>query len=171
MAGWDGVEEDENFVLQLPTNSRSAKNARLVEWNVEMLVGQLKRVIAQRSPDMAHQVVENPREVLQKTADTPYEEVVEAFQIPKYGEQSYRDSSEVELDPKAIDQLRQVVTIIADKYRDNAFHNFEHASHVTMSGKTERSLTPKLKQDSCQQPCSGLRFCLLLGFSLQYTSF
>lgn len=126
--------------MQLPTNSRSAKNARLVDWNVELLVQQLKHVIAQRSPDLADKFVENPREVLQKAADTPYEEVVEAFQIPKFDEQIYRDSSEVELDPKAVDQLRQVVTIIADKYRDNAFHSFEHASHVTMSGKTEVSL-------------------------------
>ena len=30
-------------------------------------------------------------------------------------------------------QLRNYVTLIAKAYRDNPFHNFEHASHVTMS--------------------------------------
>jgi hypothetical protein len=32
-----------------------------------------------------------------------------------------------------IDQVREYVTCIARMYRTNAFHNFEHASHVTMS--------------------------------------
>jgi hypothetical protein len=30
-------------------------------------------------------------------------------------------------------QLRDYVSIIATMYRDNPFHNFEHASRVTMS--------------------------------------
>ncbi|CAB9525464.1 Receptor-type guanylate cyclase gcy [Seminavis robusta] len=132
--GWDGPQEDENFILNLPTTSRSAKNARLVDWNVELLVQQLKRVEAQRSPNLAGKFVEDPMAVLKDKAETPYEEVVEAFQIPKFDDgHVFRDSMSVELDSKAVEQLHQVVTIIADKYRDNAFHSFEHASHVTMS--------------------------------------
>lgn len=32
------------------------------------------------------------------------------------------------------DQLRSGITTIANTYRDNHFHNFEHACHVTMRG-------------------------------------
>jgi class 3 adenylate cyclase len=37
------------------------------------------------------------------------------------------------IDPEAVSQLKCYVTGIATMYRDNPFHNFEHASHVTMS--------------------------------------
>ncbi|KAL3920658.1 MAG: hypothetical protein SGILL_003150 [Bacillariaceae sp.] len=38
-----------------------------------------------------------------------------------------------DLDPKVMDQLKSHVEGIAHMYRKNPFHNFEHASHVTMS--------------------------------------
>jgi hypothetical protein len=31
------------------------------------------------------------------------------------------------------DQLEDYVSAVASMYRDNPFHNFEHASHVVMS--------------------------------------
>jgi class 3 adenylate cyclase len=37
------------------------------------------------------------------------------------------------IDPEVASQLKSYVTGIATMYRDNPFHNFEHASHVTMS--------------------------------------
>ena len=42
-------------------------------------------------------------------------------------------SSPNSIEPKAVSQLQSYVTGIATMYRDNPFHNFEHASHVTMS--------------------------------------
>ncbi|KAG7352211.1 adenylate/guanylate cyclase [Nitzschia inconspicua] len=39
----------------------------------------------------------------------------------------------VELSPTAIKQLHHFVQIIASMYNDNPFHNFSHASHVTLS--------------------------------------
>lgn len=39
----------------------------------------------------------------------------------------------IELDPAVQSQLNTLIAIIAGLYRDNPFHNFEHASHVTMS--------------------------------------
>jgi class 3 adenylate cyclase len=43
------------------------------------------------------------------------------------------ESSSNSIEPKAVSQLQSYVTGIATMYRDNPFHNFEHASHVTMS--------------------------------------
>jgi hypothetical protein len=39
----------------------------------------------------------------------------------------------IEINPVVIEQLRDVVTTIANTYHDNPFHNFDHACHVTMS--------------------------------------
>jgi hypothetical protein len=51
-------------------------------------------------------------------------------------------TTEKEVDPATINlplkvesQLREYVTMIACMYRDNPFHNFEHAGHVTMSAQ------------------------------------
>jgi class 3 adenylate cyclase len=43
------------------------------------------------------------------------------------------NSSSNTIEPEAVSQLQSYVTGIATMYRDNPFHNFEHASHVTMS--------------------------------------
>ena len=41
--------------------------------------------------------------------------------------------SSVDIDKQVVKQLRDYVAIIADAYRNNPFHNFSHACHVTMS--------------------------------------
>lgn len=41
----------------------------------------------------------------------------------------------IQLPPEVTKQLRDYVTMIACMYRDNFFHNFEHASHVLMSSQ------------------------------------
>jgi class 3 adenylate cyclase len=43
------------------------------------------------------------------------------------------ESSSTSIEPEVASQLQSYVTGIATMYRDNPFHNFEHASHVTMS--------------------------------------
>jgi class 3 adenylate cyclase len=43
------------------------------------------------------------------------------------------ESSPNSIEAKVVSQLQSYVTGIAAMYRDNPFHNFEHASHVTMS--------------------------------------
>jgi class 3 adenylate cyclase len=42
-------------------------------------------------------------------------------------------SSSNNIEPEVVSELKSYVTGIATMYRDNPFHNFEHASHVTMS--------------------------------------
>lgn len=43
------------------------------------------------------------------------------------------DPDVVELSPTVVKQLRHFVEIIASIYNENPFHNFSHASHVTLS--------------------------------------
>ena len=62
------------------------------------------------------------------------DEVEEIISIPSamFGN-VLQESDAYVLPPKVIEQLFDYVSNIAAMYRDNPFHNFEHASHVTMS--------------------------------------
>ncbi|CAB9513750.1 Receptor-type guanylate cyclase gcy [Seminavis robusta] len=142
--GWGDNEDD--FVLSLPPMSRSAKNKRLIDWTVGILSQQLKRVVAQRDPSVAVQAMADPNAYLQKKGETPYEETVEVLELPKFGNASvFADSHSIELGHDIEAQLRSVVTQIANRYKDNAFHNFEHATHVVQSMQKllNRVVTPE----------------------------
>jgi hypothetical protein len=68
------------------------------------------------------------------------DEVAEVITMPEFDARacsSNRDSnaatSTSAVSEEAMKQLHEYVAVIARLYRDNPFHNFEHASHVTMS--------------------------------------
>jgi len=64
------------------------------------------------------------------------DEVVEIITLPKFDPKSIKaleKSQSVELDDAVVNQLKDYISTIAQMYRKNPFHNFEHASHVTMS--------------------------------------
>jgi 3'5'-cyclic nucleotide phosphodiesterase len=63
------------------------------------------------------------------------DEVREIRSLPRYDAKAARRQKEpeqVELEGSVVEELREYVSNIASMYKDNAFHNFEHASHVTM---------------------------------------
>ena len=66
---------------------------------------------------------------------TVLEEVQEHIALPKYDPACKKelDADSIELDPDVEDQIHTYVTAVASMYRENSFHNFEHAAHVTMS--------------------------------------
>jgi hypothetical protein len=75
------------------------------------------------------------KEILSKH-EMPLNEVVEIINMPKFDARTQRnqlDPNSVELSVDVVTQLREYVEAIAAQYRQNPFHNFEHASHVTMS--------------------------------------
>ena len=63
------------------------------------------------------------------------EEVAEVIMLPDFDDRTANkvDPESVELTTEVVEQCRRYVSIIASMYRDNPFHNFEHASHVSMS--------------------------------------
>jgi len=79
----------------------------------------------------------------------PLKEVQEIILLPEYNSEAigYQKTPEsVELGQNVVNQVRQYVSDIAGMYRKNSFHNFEHASHVTMSVLTKllsRIVAPK----------------------------
>lgn len=122
----DGLEEFDN------------KSKRFVEWNSEILSKALKRVIARRIGNKLagfnHHKLSFPTENAFKCL--PIDEVKEIIELPPFDKrvaQMQPDPDSIELSPKVTDQLRQLVDCISCLYHPNAFHNFEHASHVVLS--------------------------------------
>lgn len=126
------------------------KEQRLVDWNCELLQQLLRQIVARRNfvknasrrinapftammselPKIGGMIMGNTTNV------TPLSEVVEVINLPEFDVAAYHSSTDakhITLSPSVVTQLRRYVTILASKYRDNPFHNFDHASHVAMS--------------------------------------
>lgn len=127
---------------------RTLKRNRVADWVVEMLGKLLKEMAAKREltgvrPDSKATMVEvenracGPTESMELSNSTVIDEVVDVLKLPTYaanGAQNISSSKSIPaLDPEVMDELRDYVYSIADMYRKNPFHNFEHASHVSMS--------------------------------------
>lgn len=129
-----------NLSSSEPSGGRDAKSEkrlqRLIDWNTEILAQLLCQVVARRAvlqmqldpPSMLDQVA---KEFSQN--QMPVEDVVEVIPMPDYNAADASTSSNSQLNSTVLDQLHQYVTLISSMYHDNPFHNFEHASHVTMS--------------------------------------
>ena len=111
-------------------------DARIVDWVREILVKQIKKVVAvhQRCPfppqsnrNVGFQVQEGK---------ICLDEVQVAIRTPDFNAEVAEATLDYDLVqvPEAInDDIRDYVAMIAASYKSNKFHNFEHACHVTMS--------------------------------------
>eukprot|EP00980_Cylindrotheca_fusiformis_P021866 scaffold8703_cov103-Cylindrotheca_fusiformis.AAC.2 len=126
ISGLDGVET-------------MTKTDRLVEWNVEVLTSLLQQIIASRGGAFeANNASLRDKEATIGTGDTVLEEFVPIIPLKRFdatdlGKQ--QRASSIEIGEEAKTQLRNFLANVASMYRDNPFHNFEHASHVTASVK------------------------------------
>ena len=125
--------------LQISPNDIEEKEARLIRWNVEILTKLLVQVMERRvatgtkfdSPDK----IRRYEQAISREGGMILDEVEEIIKLPpcNTSSNSGRTSVRVELSDIVKEQLKLLVTEIAGFYRDNPFHNFEHASHVAMS--------------------------------------
>lgn len=125
----------DNMALAALEQSLPPKILRLVRWNVEILKKLLQQVIAQRQGETSKRKgpsLDKREKELTKHKQC-LEEVTEIIALPSYNHKAYRDPRNVEIPPEVIKELQHFVCVIASLHRDNKFHNFEHASHVTMS--------------------------------------
>ena len=125
------------------------KMSRLVHWNKEILCRQLSEVIARRKATNARPASEEELRALeaQTTERTTLvlDEVKEIVALPDYNNDTSEasdkqregntgtGSDQQSLDTQVATEVHQYVETVAAMYHDNPFHNFEHASHVTMS--------------------------------------
>jgi class 3 adenylate cyclase len=110
------------------------KDTRLIDWNVDVLLHHLARVIScrGRAPTKGS-LVNHTSEV--STLPSAIEDVAEIIALPPFDLDTSR-FRRIRPDVSTLQQTRadlhEYVSAIALMYRDVPFHNFEHASHVTL---------------------------------------
>lgn len=111
------------------------KLQRIVEWNTEILLRLLKQIVARRRSVPSQTKGSSPPTGIKRRPNaTVMDEVTEIVKLPKFKACKQQiEWQSVELDEAVEDQLEDFVANIALRYRANPFHNYEHASHVTMS--------------------------------------
>jgi hypothetical protein len=129
-------DEDE---LKAPSPELAAKTKRLVDWNTDVLLTLLKQIIVRRQSTCksdALSPVLHDNTHLESDMKLAIDEVAEIIELPNFDATVTNTSADLGaliLDECVVDQLRDFVSIVSSMYQDNPFHNFEHASHVTMS--------------------------------------
>jgi class 3 adenylate cyclase len=130
----DDASEDLSAVKKIST--RKEKNIEgLIDWNVCILAGLLKKIQASRGEELSSKPSVSHDDSGSISSGNPFDEVKEVIQLPafKATNVTIRDHGSISLDPKVFAQLRRYVAKVANMYHDIPFHNFEHASHVSMS--------------------------------------
>jgi class 3 adenylate cyclase len=124
-SGLDEVDCDDGLT------DDSQQKARLIKWNVEQLLGLLKQIVARRLQILPTAACDM---TLDNIGKSPIEEVQEIIALPEFNNsEATVDAGDVVIPPVVVDQLKAYVTWVANMYRNNPFHNFDHASHVVMS--------------------------------------
>ena len=116
---------------------------RLIDWNSEILLKLLKKIIAARNfrgskrgcdeVDLKVYSERNYLEEVQEIIPLLSEEDMFTENWMDIESLTNLDIYSIELPPKVERQLKEFVSTIACMYRNNSFHNFEHASHVLMN--------------------------------------
>ena len=118
--------------------AQDPKTARLVDWNVDVLLRLIKLIVSRRKscsiPSDQKKAPQEERYKSDQSSTCPLEEVKEIITLPGFIEaKQQEDPEEVILQKEVGMQLHDYVSNIASIYNNNPFHSFEHASHVTMS--------------------------------------
>ena len=140
-----GMDFDEIVVVVNNQNGQSValsqQTTRLINWNVEQLVGLLRQIVARRSVSATS--LQEKRAQRNKSivlADgigkSPIDEVQEIITLPEFDSRFNHqivDVADIEISSVVVEQLKSYVSWVASMYKSNPFHNFDHASHVVMS--------------------------------------
>jgi 3'5'-cyclic nucleotide phosphodiesterase len=138
----------------------AAKHQRLVDWNVDLFTKLLQKVSSRRSSNAQsseYEPLQSP-DTTTVSVGYPVDEVTEAIDLPTCC--PFPLVSPATSTPAVVsEQLREFILSIATVYRDNAFHNFDHASHVVMNTiKLIRRITEReteAKELPDMKSCSG----------------
>lgn len=114
------------------------RRSRSVDWMCNLIIQHLREIEARRQT-LGVKNADSPESLVYRSpaGKTCLDEVTECIHLPKFDskikEVAKVDPSSVMIDELVIKQLRDYVTTMASMYRNNPFHNFDHASHVTMA--------------------------------------
>eukprot|EP00980_Cylindrotheca_fusiformis_P003083 scaffold719_cov117-Cylindrotheca_fusiformis.AAC.3 len=130
------AEEEEGGFLGMEGMN---KTERLVEWNAEVLASLLEQIVGSRG-GVTHQIqtLSNAEQNIGIGGRTILQEFTPIIPLKRFDTEELerrRRTGTVDIGKEAKYQLRNYISIISELYPDNAFHNFEHASHATASVK------------------------------------
>lgn len=147
--GESGAEEEEEtgeaaavplwttrMVQDSQISSTDEKEQRLIDWHVDLMSRLLKKIVARRNATSSEErKAEFPVWAGNGTKLVADEvtDYISFLKVDPRVEEMQIDPESVDLGGAVVAQLRDFVGHIANMYRKNAFHNFEHASHVTMN--------------------------------------
>jgi hypothetical protein len=123
------VEDTEDFIqlaqqadAAKSTPLGSAKNFRLVEWNAEILLRHLKKIVAQRAraKHVFHVPAKEDIFMHRKVGQIVIDEVKEVIDLPGCANVNVIDDAmDVKMDPVVVEQLREYMKEIGSRYHDN----------------------------------------------------
>jgi len=149
--------------------SNNTQADRLVKWNVDILKRFLKQVIACRKESKVQQdsLAALESQALREKSDSILDNAKDFILIPAQQPSNHTDITSIELDEKVESQLLSYVRAVSAMYRDNPFHNFEHASHVTISlVKLLSRVVPPMDTKDSGHPAFGLATDPLAQFAM-----
>jgi hypothetical protein len=129
--GTTTVVEKKELALAIK-NEISDKNARLIDWNIEVMLRLLKQIVARR---MALDGGTKPGiddsksgSLLKRGQSQPFEEVKEIIELPniKWSSEANNNVESTELDQVVAEQLRDFLVHICSMYHENQFHNCKY---------------------------------------------
>jgi class 3 adenylate cyclase len=173
---WGGTNLDSALTLTSSLNRRD----RLIAWNADILEQFLQKLIARRKAAMRSQSSRRLQSINVKRRPEMKSQVVDEITViitmPSFNEQTVNtetDPTLIDIGMKARSQLRDYVAHIAALYHDNAFHNFEHASHVVMSASKllQRIITPHTVDYRADESGKTFKSHSVLSKEIHETSF
>lgn len=121
----------------------------LIDWQVELLSKLIKQIVALRNSKTTkkNQTFEN---LIQQNL-RPRDEIAVQIHMPAFDAEKAKKVLQGgdELPDLVVSQLKDLMSTISKLYHDNSFHNFDHASHVTMSANKllQRIVTPASQEN------------------------
>ena len=126
----DEITEYQIHEQQLAAKVAQEKRERLVNWNTELLLTQLKEIVCTRMatgvvPDPIDEICDLEMETLSKSGAV-LAEVQDIIRLPRFvARNKHVSSKKIEIREDVRIQLRDYVDTLSALYQDNAFHNFE----------------------------------------------
>ena len=112
----DGFDDDFSF-----NGDDINRQERLIDWNVDILTGLLKQIVAQRKSKKQEESLPDELDISFHTQGTVLDEITEIIALPQaapeISEEDEIDPENIELDDDVEEQLRDFVTMIACMYR------------------------------------------------------
>jgi hypothetical protein len=131
---------------------------RLIDWNVDVLLKLLKKVIAKREASGNGAAGWDDEPVLE-TQVAVADEVVAVIELPPFDPTANKviDEKTIHVPELVEHQLKEYVSAVARAYRSNPFSGLQHASHVTnaVTRLVSRIAVPNL--DNPQIPNEALQ--------------